>query len=103
VFKSLFDSVKRSLSSILTIFKEDGDASPYSSRRIALAFVLYFAYNSLTFGLQAAFMAGSAGADWKVVALMLTPFFICILAIITIIIRLTATDIQQLIESAKGN
>jgi len=86
---------------LFTALKEDGEDSPLSIRRIALGFILYFTYLSLGWGMQAAFMAGSAGAHWIVVSLMLAPFALCMVAIISIVIRLTATDIQQLVDSAK--
>lgn len=90
------------LNFLVSAFREDGDNSPLSSRRIALAFIIWFAYMALKDGIPAAFAAGSAGAPALVVAVFLAPFIVCIIAIIAIVIRLTATDVAQIVDAAKG-
>ena len=95
--------ISKFFSFIASAFREDGDSSPLSSRRIALAFIVWFSYISLTEGMRAAFMAGSAGAATLTVALFFVPFVACIAAIMSIVIRLTATNIAQIVDAAKGN
>lgn len=90
------------LNFMISAFREDGDNSPLSSRRIALAFIIWFAHISLTNGIPAAFAAGSAGAYPLTVAVFIVPFVVCIIAIIAIVIRLTATDVAQIVDAAKG-
>lgn len=94
--------IARFFSFLISAFREDGDNSPLSSRRIALAFLIWFAYISLTTGMKFAFVAGSGGAATLTVALFFSPFLACIIAIISIIIRLTATDVAQIVDAAKG-
>ena len=95
--------IAKFFSYLFTALKEDGEGSPLSIRRIALGFILYFTYLSLGWGMQAAFMAGSAGAATLTVALFFVPFVACIAAIMSIVIRLTATNIAQIVDAAKGN
>jgi len=95
--------ISKFFSFLISAFREDGDASPLSSRRIALAFLIWFAYISLTVGMKFAFVAGSGGASTLTVAMFFAPFIACILAIISIIHRLTPTDISPIVDAAKGN
>jgi len=82
----------------LTAIKEDGEDSPLSSRRIALMATIFGAWQALKFGLQSALFAAANGAEWKIVALMLAPFALCVITGWAIVTKITATDIQQLLK-----
>ena len=88
---------------LLTVFKEDGPESPYSSRRVALAFAIIGASKSLLPGINASIsIATKDSATWIMCAVPFIPFALCVGVVILIITKITATDIQTIIEKAKG-
>lgn len=103
---NVFDFLKCLVSipeSLLTVFKEDGKDSPYSARRVALGFAILGASHSLLPGINASVeIAQKDGVSWMMCAVPFIPFAMCVSVVILIITKITATDIQTIIEKAKG-
>jgi len=91
---------------ILTVFKEGGEESPYSSKRVAMGIAIAGAWEYGDEGIRAAIeiakVSGGSLGDVLKCCVPLVPFGLCATVVLLVVLKISAIDIANIANAMKG-
>lgn len=104
--KAFANGVKKVVGEVLTVFREGGETSPWSSKRVVMALAIVGAWKYGDGGIQAAVeiakTSGSSLGDVLKCCVPLAPFGLCAAIIMLVVLKISAIDIANIARAMKG-